>query len=47
MFCGTRGRGMDFDWLFDWDVGFGPPMTVTREQIDEAIDIFDSVLSES
>jgi DNA-binding PadR family transcriptional regulator len=26
MFCGTWGRGMDFDWLFDWDVGFGPRM---------------------
>ena len=24
MFCGQWGRGMDFDWLFDWDVGLGP-----------------------
>ena len=26
MVCGigTRGRGMDFDWIFDWDMGMGP-----------------------
>ncbi len=24
MVFGTRGCGMDFDWLFDWDVGAGP-----------------------
>ena len=23
-YTGTRGRGMDFDWIFDWDLGMGP-----------------------
>lgn len=23
MYCGI-GRGMDFDWIFDWDIGAGP-----------------------
>ena len=25
MYCaGKRGRRMDFDWMFDWDLGMGP-----------------------
>ena len=24
-YTGSRGRGMDFDWIFDWDMGLGGP----------------------
>ncbi len=24
MMCHGMGKGLDFDWIFDWDLGFGP-----------------------
>ncbi len=40
-------KGLRINCTHDTVIRFMPPMTATREQIDEAIDIFDSVLSES
>jgi acetylornithine/N-succinyldiaminopimelate aminotransferase len=40
-------KGLRINCTHDTVIRFMPPMTVTREQIDAAIDIFDSVLSES
>ncbi len=40
-------KGLRINCTHDTVIRFMPPMTVTREQIDEAIRIFDSVLSES
>ncbi len=39
-------KGLRINCTHDTVIRFMPPMTVTREQIDAAIDIFDSVLSE-
>jgi len=40
-------KGLRINCTHDTVIRFMPPMTATRGQIDEAIDIFDSVLSES
>jgi len=40
-------KGLRINCTHDTVIRFMPPMTVTREQIDAAVDIFDSVLSES
>jgi acetylornithine/N-succinyldiaminopimelate aminotransferase len=40
-------RGLRINCTHDTVIRFMPPMVVTKEQIDQAIDIFDSVLSES
>jgi acetylornithine/N-succinyldiaminopimelate aminotransferase len=40
-------KGLRINCTHDTVIRFMPPMTVTREQIDEAIDIFDNVLSGS
>jgi acetylornithine/N-succinyldiaminopimelate aminotransferase len=39
-------RGLRINCTHDTVIRFMPPMIVTREQIDEAVGIFDSVLSE-
>ena len=40
-------KGLRINCTHDTVIRFMPPMTVTREQIDEAIGIFDNVLSGS
>ncbi len=40
-------KGLRINCTHDSVIRFMPPMVVTKEQIDQAIDIFDSVLSES
>ncbi len=39
-------KGLRINCTHDTVIRFMPPMIVTKEQIDEAVDIFDSVLSE-
>jgi acetylornithine/N-succinyldiaminopimelate aminotransferase len=40
-------KGLRINCTHDTVIRFMPPMIVTKEQIDQAVDIFDSVLSES